>query len=78
MLYLHFCPLCRRIHVLSGHRKQCPACKHPLSELSVSYENYIQYTLPEREILLKKCTNPVTLPKLTVLSSTQHNCQNKK
>lgn len=63
MLYLHFCSLCQRIHILSGHRKQCPACAEQLLELSVSYEKYIRYTLSEREVLLRKCMNSDTQPK---------------
>lgn len=64
MLYLHFCSKCNRIHILSGHRKQCPACDNRLSELSISYEKYIKYTLAEREVLLSNCINPLSLHKI--------------
>lgn len=66
MLYLHFCSKCNRIHILSGHRKQCPACDNRLSELSVSYEKYIKYSLSEREILLSNCINPLSLNKIAL------------
>lgn len=64
MLYLHFCSKCNRIHILSGHRKQCPACDNRLFELSVSYEKYIKYSLSEREILLSNCINPLSRRKI--------------
>lgn len=64
MLYLHFCSLCSRIHILSGHRIQCPACDNRLSELSIPYEKYIKYNPSEREALLKECSNPHSLNKI--------------
>ncbi len=61
MLYLHFCSLCNRIHILSGHRRQCPACDNELVELSVPYEKYIKYTPNERKALLLQCTDSHSL-----------------
>ncbi len=65
MLYLHFCPFCQRIHILSGHRNICPACDNSITELSVSYDSYIRCERRERDILLEQCRNPVSLNKLT-------------
>ncbi len=64
MLYLHFCTKCNRIHILSGHRKQCPACDNCIIELSVSYKTYTEYNTGQRMLLLEKCSNPYTLQQL--------------
>ena len=64
MLYLHFCPFCKRIHILSGHRNVCPACDNKLTELSVSYDSYIRCEHKERELLLEQCHNPTSLQKI--------------
>lgn len=64
MLYLHFCSLCNRIHILSGHRTQCPACDNELAELSVPYEKYIKYNPDERKTLLIQCTDSHALNNL--------------
>lgn len=64
MLYLHFCPKCNRIHILSGHRKQCPACDNCITELSVSYKTYIEYNTRQRMLLLEECAKPYTLSEL--------------
>ena len=67
MLYLHFCQPCNRIHVLSGHRTQCPACSSFLYELSIPYHKYIYYDVPRRTRLLKKCSNAEFLKKHHVI-----------
>lgn len=64
MLYLHFCSKCNRIHILSGHRKQCPACDNRLTELSVSYKLYIEYSAEQRMRLLEACAKPYTLQQI--------------
>lgn len=64
MLYLHFCQCCERIHILSGHRKQCPACDSLLTELSVPYEHYIHLNRDERMNLQHQCNNTQSLNEL--------------
>lgn len=68
MLYLHFCPSCQRIHILSGHRRACPACDCLIKELSVSYYTYIKYDIYQREQLLRECRSPASLSKLELLT----------
>ncbi len=61
MLYLHFCPPCDRIHILSGHHVKCPACDSTVTELSVTYEKYIKLSRKQRESLLEECAEPASL-----------------
>ena len=61
MMYIHYCGNCRRIHILNGHRTFCPTCDLTLSELDISYMEYIELDREERSLLL---TN---LSDLTVL-----------
>lgn len=72
MLYLHFCPKCNRIHILSGHRKQCPACDNCITELSVSYKTYVEYSAKQRILLLKECGQSYALQKLRTLKHTSN------
>ena len=39
MMYIHYCRHCKRIHMLNGHKKYCPACRGHLNELKISYLN---------------------------------------
>lgn len=61
MLYLHFCSPCERIHILSGHRTKCPACDSNITELSVTYEKYMQLSRIQRKSLLEQCADPSAL-----------------
>ncbi len=70
MLYLHFCSFCQRIHILSGHRKQCPACDSALFEVPISYEQYINASLSERDRLKYICQNACLHPRNNIPSNT--------
>ena len=61
MMYIHYCQECSRIHILNGHRTSCPICDFSLTELPISYMEYIEMDKDARSSLL---TN---LSKLTVL-----------
>ncbi len=63
MLYLYFCPICSRIHILSGRKMHCPACDTSLTSLSVTFSQYAEYSKTERTHLLNDC----------ILSAIQHN-----
>lgn len=54
MMYIHYCPLCRRIHMLNGHKTLCPSCSSKLTELNISYMDYISLDQEERNQLLKE------------------------
>lgn len=67
MLYLHYCPVCTRIHILSGHRTSCPACENVVAELKVPYTTYITWNAEERQNFLNRCKEPASLSRLSTV-----------
>ena len=65
MMYVHFCNTCRRIHMLNGHKMTCPKCNQPLTELQLSYLEYISFSQAERKQLLDLCSNQDSLHKIS-------------
>ena len=61
MMYLHFCKNCNRIHILNGHKPNCPKCDETLTELQMSYLDYIYLTDVERELFIEQCNNKNSL-----------------
>lgn len=51
MMYIHYCPSCERIHMLNGHKALCPTCEQKLTELRISYMEYIELDAEERHKL---------------------------
>lgn len=51
MMYIHYCQACHRIHMLNGHKTSCPTCDQQLKELKISYMEYIELGLEERNRL---------------------------
>lgn len=64
MIYIHYCGECDFIHLLSGHRTNCPGCGNALTELKLSYQDYFQMDKEERDNFLKQCENPEELEHL--------------
>ncbi|MBR2037150.1 MAG: hypothetical protein IKK03_02990 [Lachnospiraceae bacterium] len=58
MMYIHYCQACHRIHILNGHKSICPTCERRLMELKISYMEYIELGLEERNQLKNKLKNP--------------------
>ena len=65
MMYVHFCKICKRIHILNGHKMTCPKCSQPLTELQISYLEYTALTNIERTELVELCSNQDTLHKIS-------------
>lgn len=65
MMYVHFCKICKRIHILNGHKMTCPKCSQPLTELQISYLEYTALTHIERINLIELCGNQDTLHKIS-------------
>lgn len=62
MMYIHYCPSCERIHMLNGHKSLCPTCEQRLTELRISYMEYIELDAEERRKLHARLkTNPAML-----------------
>ena len=65
MMYIHYCQTCQRIHMLNGHKMFCPKCNQSLTELQISYLEYISYTPEERKHFLESCSSPDSLHKIS-------------
>ncbi len=55
MMYMHFCKPCHRIFMLNGHKMICPKCSNPLTELQISYLDYVEMDMDEREAFKCAC-----------------------
>lgn len=64
MLYMHYCKCCNRVFMLNGHRMICPRCAEPLTELKISYLDYVQLNVQEREEFRDACADEEKLKKL--------------
>lgn len=65
MMYLHFCKNCNRIHMLNGHKQNCPKCDTPLKELQMSYLDYICLTDTERNLFIELCNDEDSLKEIS-------------
>ena len=65
MMYLHFCKTCNRIHMLNGHKQNCPKCDMPLKELQMSYLDYICLTDTERNLFIELCNDETSLKEIS-------------
>ncbi len=62
MMYIHYCQFCSRIHILNGHKLVCPTCDKKLTELQITYLEYIEMDQEQRRLLQAKLENPKDLP----------------
>ena len=65
MMYLHFCKICNRIHILNGHKMTCPKCASSLTELQMPYTEYIVMNPSQRQNFLDLCNNETSLHKIS-------------
>ncbi|MBD5394208.1 MAG: hypothetical protein HDR23_00325 [Lachnospiraceae bacterium] len=66
MMYMHYCKSCRRILMLNGHKMICPKCTDPLTELRISYLDYVDLDMEQREKLCIACEDEEQLNNLKV------------
>ena len=64
MMYMHYCKSCHRIFMLNGHKMICPKCTDPLTELRISYLDYVNLSLKDREELCNACADEDQLKKM--------------
>ncbi len=55
MMYMHYCKRCHRIFMLNGHKMICPKCADPLTELQISYLDYVDLDMAQREAYKNAC-----------------------
>ena len=65
-MYMHYCKCCHRVFMLNGHKMICPKCTDPLTELRISYLDYVSLDMWEREEFKKACASEEQLSKLKV------------
>lgn len=66
MMYMHYCPHCRRMFMLNGHHLTCPKCIGSISELRISYLDYVKLNREERSAFKARCENEIHLPELSL------------
>lgn len=64
MMYMHYCKRCHRIFMLNGHKMICPKCTDPLTELQISYLDYVDLDMEQREAFKSACADEKQLSKL--------------
>ena len=65
MMYIHYCKHCNRIFMLNGHKMICPKCTDPLTELQISYLDYVDLDMEQRQAFKETCADDEKLKQLT-------------
>ena len=66
MMYMHYCKQCNHVFMLNGHKMICPKCADPLTELRISYLDYVNLDMQKREEFKTACADEEQLSKLRV------------
>ncbi len=64
MMYVHYCKRCHRVHILNGHKQFCPRCQSMITELKLSYMDYVSMDKLSRESFQDRCADEEQLKKL--------------
>lgn len=64
MIYMHYCKTCNRVFMLNGHKLICPKCTDPLTELSISYLDYVALDMQQRKEFKNACADEEQLRKM--------------
>ncbi|MDD6656885.1 MAG: hypothetical protein PUE95_06285 [Lachnospiraceae bacterium] len=65
MMYMHYCKRCHRVHMLNGHKRFCPNCKESITELKISYMDYVSMNREERADFAARCADETQLQGLS-------------
>ena len=65
MMYMHYCKRCQRVYMLNGHKQQCPRCHERITELKITYMDYVTMDMSEREQLNSCCADENQLQSLS-------------
>lgn len=65
MMYMHFCKHCNRIHILNGHKTDCPTCNASLVELAISLQEFSNMNAGERAAYQSRCNDERQLTELS-------------
>ena len=61
MMYMHYCKRCHHVHMLNGHRRECPNCNESITELKIPYMDYVSMNRDARELFLVRLEDEVQL-----------------
>lgn len=64
MMYMHYCKRCHRVQMLNGHKQFCPCCQSMITELKLSYLDYVSMDKLARESFQDRCADEEQLKKL--------------
>lgn len=63
-MYMHYCKRCHRVQMLNGHKQFCPCCQSMITELKLSYLDYVSMDKLARESFQDRCADEEQLKKL--------------
>lgn len=64
-MYMHYCKNCQRVYMLNGHKQQCPKCRRKISELKISYMDYVTMNQEARQQFCSNCADDEQLQMLS-------------
>ncbi len=65
MMYMHYCKSCHRVYMLNGHKQICPKCHLEISELKISYMDYVTMNQEARQQFCHCCSDDEQLQTLS-------------
>ena len=65
MMYMHYCKRCHRVHMLNGHKQFCPKCQGAITELKLSYMDYVSMDAAQRITFYTCCADEDQLKRLS-------------
>lgn len=65
MMYMHYCKRCQRVHMLNGHKQFCPRCQEMITELKISFLDYVAMDEPQRSSFQTCCADDEQLKRLS-------------
>lgn len=65
MMYMHYCKSCHRVYMLNGHKQFCPKCHLEISELKISYMDYVTMNQEARQQFCRCCSDDEQLQTLS-------------
>ena len=65
MMYMHYCKRCHRVYMLNGHKQHCPKCREKITELKITYMDYVTMDVNAREQFSSYCADEDQLKKLS-------------
>ena len=65
MMYMHYCKRCHRVYMLNGHKQFCPKCRETITELKLTYMDYVSMDESSRTTFNTCCADEEQLKMLS-------------